>query len=287
MRVIIYPYKLGSQSAKDLQAKLVEAGIRTLRVHPDGRYRPRQNDVIINWGNSHEPNWSMDINRTFLNTPHAVGLAANKLNTFRRLTERNVPTIPWTTDPSVAREWMQVYVRHELNSHSGAGIEIVELEHDIERVALVDELRRNGYNDFADQVMAEVAENRMEVPDAELYTKSINNHGEYRVHVFNGEIIDYRKKSRHYDDEPTEEQKAIRTLGNGWVYRANHLERLERIEQLAIQAIDALDLDFGAVDIIKDAEGNVFVLEVNTAVGMDDHTLSNYTTKILETIHAT
>jgi glutathione synthase/RimK-type ligase-like ATP-grasp enzyme len=281
-RIILYPYKMGSESARALQEQLSVGGRRVLRVRPDGRYRHRLGDILINWGSSRVPAWLG--NNAIANHPEAVALASNKLNTFRKLQEAGVPTIPWTTDAGVASTWDKVYVRHELQGHSGAGIEIIEQQHDAERDRLVNDLIEQGYEDFARQITDEAVQ--VPLPNAPLYTKAVANNGEYRVHVFNGEVIDYRKKSRHHEDEPTDEQSAVRTLGNGWIYRVNNLKRLERVEQLAIQAVSALGLDFGAVDIIKDEGGNVWVLEVNTAVGMDSHTLASYATKINEYINA-
>ena len=48
-------------------------------------------------------------------------------------------------------------------------------------------------------------------------------------------------------------------------------------------AIKALGLDFGAVDIIyNEAEDQHYVLEVNTAPGLEGTTLQKYTEAILE-----
>ncbi len=236
----IYPFKLGSESARRLKEVL---GGRPL-LKPDGVYRPREGDVIINWGSARNPNFLGEGVR-MLNLPEHVEVASNKLSTLVALSRAGVTTIPFTSNQGEASSWDgTIYVRNELRGHSGEGIVII------------------GQDD--------------EVPPAPLYTKAIDNQGEYRIHVMNGEVFDYRKKSRMDGDEPTEDQSKIRTLGNGWIYRQGNLRRLERVEELAIQAINALNLDFGAVDIIMDANGDVFVLEVNTAVGLADNTLESY-----------
>ena len=43
---------------------------------------------------------------------------------------------------------------------------------------------------------------------------------------------------------------------------------------MGIDAVSALGLDFGAVDIIEDADGKLYVLEVNTAPGLEGQTLT-------------
>lgn len=239
-RFVLYPYKLGSRSVN-----LLRDALPAHKVRPDGQYRYREGDVVINWGNSTVPTWlteeAMD---GMLNLPQLVGVASNKLRCLQHLESDGVPTVPFTTDPVVASEWPLVYARHILQGHSGEGIELVH--------------------------------EGTQVPVAPLYTKGLQNNGEYRVHVMNGQVIDYRKKVRHEGDVPLPEQENIRTLGNGWVYRRDGLRRLERVEELALRAIESIGLDFGAVDIINDQDGNVFVLEVNTAVGLEERTLETY-----------
>ena len=246
MRIIIYPYRIYSRSAR-----LLRDALGALLVYPDRNYRPRATDVIINWGNSIVPNWySQDVADNMLNTPHAVGRASNKLTAFRTLEEADVATVDFTTDREEVSRWGACVVRNVLQGHSGEGIEIID---------------RIG----------------VPIPVAPLYTRLIQNSGEYRVHVFNGEVIDYAKKRRYRDDEPEgETEEIVRTNSNGWIFTRDHLRRLERIEDLAIDAIEALGLDFGAVDIIKDENGDVFVLEVNTAMGMTETTQETYTNAI-------
>jgi glutathione synthase/RimK-type ligase-like ATP-grasp enzyme len=296
MRFILAPYKMGSASARLIRDRLRSLGHTALCVRPDGRYRYRQGDLILNWGSSRTPEWMTNeaVLHT-LNKPHNVASASNKLQCFQTLFSSEIPTVPFTTDIALAQDWARngtVYVRHVLNGHSGDGIEIVtggdsEVDGDIrELTEIADRLFALDYTALGESVEYTISTLESEqvdaiVPLAPLYTKKIENTGEYRVHVFKGEVIDYRKKSRHDGDEATDEQGAIRNLANGWIYRSGNLNRLERVESLAISAVEALGLDFGAVDIIKDENGDVMVLEVNTAVGLEEQTLQNYVNAIL------
>lgn len=234
---------MGSESARFLAESL-----GALRVRPNGNYRPRATDFIINWGNGNTPQWAY---QHMLNRPIAVHNAANKLNTFRILHEAGVSVPDFSINRDDSHRWNReghsVYARNVLTGHSGEGIEVI------------------GQYDY-----------EIENPAAPLYVKAIENHGEYRVHVFGGRVIDYTKKRRHNGDEPTDAQNAVRNLANGWVYTRGNLRRLERVENIAVRAVSALGLDFGAVDIIMNEDGDVFVLEVNTACGLADTTLDNY-----------
>lgn len=262
-RVVIYPYKMGSASAR-----LLADSLNALRVRPEGRYTPRSGDFIINWGSSTIPAWNERYRAILgqggirlLNNPVAVGLAANKLSAFHALQEHDVAVPDFTTDVRESEEWgregYNVYARHRLTGHSGSGIEY---------------LTPNLYE--------------IENPNAPLFVKEIINHGEYRVHVANGRVIGYTKKRRRNGDPATDEQLRVRNLDNGWIFTRENLRRLDRIEDLAIRAVAALSLDFGAVDIIKDEEGDVFVLEVNTACGLSDATLDEYLEAFNEIINS-
>lgn len=269
----LYPYKAGSESVAKLKEYL-DAKVIKLK---NSRYRYKTTDTIINWGNSRRPSW-MSIDVPVLNKPEDVAIASNKVLTFQKLEGSGVPTVPFTTDKSIAEQWDKVFVRHSLVGHSGEGIEVLENEDNseyniaIERIA--QELTELGHDYLAGQVMDNSSRGEFSLPHAPLYTKGINNNGEYRVHVFNGEVILYQKKSRRVEDggvdAPEEDESNVRNLSSGWVYRTGNLNRLERIETLAKDAIHALGLDFGAVDIIKDDKGDVFVLEVNSAPGISN-----------------
>lgn len=247
----IYPYKKGSQSVALLKEHLAGKIIKL----EGSRYRQKIEHKLINWGNSHMPDWLANED-TILNKPSAVAIAKDKLETLHTLEQNNIATVEFTDDFGTAHDWLvdgyKVFARHSLTGHSGAGIEVI------------------------DRQMIE------DLPDAPLYTRGVENHGEYRVHVFQGEVILYQKKSRRLDEDGNVvdadgEEADVRNLASNWIYRTGNLRRLERIEQLAINAVEALGLDFGAVDIIKDEEGNVFVLEINSAPGLGNtETLQAY-----------
>jgi glutathione synthase/RimK-type ligase-like ATP-grasp enzyme len=109
------------------------------------------------------------------------------------------------------------------------------------------------------------------IVNAPLYTKQLAIKGEYRVHVFNGEVIDYQKKRKREEAiENGDIAEDIRNINNGWVY--------------SIRATRALGLNFGAVDIIRDINRRSYILEVNTAPGLEGLTLVNYTNAIRKSL---
>lgn len=92
------------------------------------------------------------------------------------------------------------------------------------------------------------------------FMKYIPTDREYRIHVFRNEVIAMSEK--RMTDHCT--SLHIRNFETGWVF--HYLDGIApEIVTLAKSAVSCLGLDFGAVDIIKSVNSNLYVLEVNTA----------------------
>jgi len=257
--IYIYPYKFASKSAKTLREGLSQAlNQRVLMVRPDGKFRPRRDDTVINWGNSTFPTWHWGALRD-MNGPFAVKLAANKLDSFKAFKECEVQTPDWTVSKNEAMDWLQggattVLCRTVLNGHSGIGIVSCSTP-DL-------------------------------LVDAPLYVKYKKKKAEYRVHVFLGHVIDVQQKRRRDGFRENDDFNAqIRNHGNGWVYCRDNLNYDYELEGEAIKAVNALGLDFGAVDVIwNQHENRYYVLEVNTAPGLDGGTVDHYVREITDVV---
>ena len=121
---------------------------------------------------------------------------------------------------------------------------------------------------------------------------------EYRVHVFQNEILSVCKKVK--TNEETRIQP-VRNRQNGWTLQRDlgdiPAHQLEEIRTNALKAVGALGYTFGAVDLIYISDNNphrgrynssVVVLEVNKAPGLDDRSarvwakaIGNYVNKYL------
>lgn len=239
MPIKVAPYKMGSQSARALAR-----GLGVLRVR--NTYVPKRRDLIINWGKSSlQTRYPLQV----INQPEYVRIAANKLYTYQVLKEAEFINVPsWTTNIHQAQAWVEesykVYCRTQLTGHSGSGIVI--------------------------------ADNDTPIVNAPLYTRGVKCKYEYRVHVFQGELLDVQQKKKRLNWEGNSIQ-GIRNASNGWVYARDNIECPALVTDAAIEAVNILGLDFGAVDIgYNQHENKCYLFEVNTAPGLEGTTLIKY-----------
>ena len=188
-------------------------------------------------------------NVRIINHPDAVAKATNKLETFKSFEHAEFTHIPpWTTDRTVVEQWINdghsVVCRTILNGHSGRGIIL--------------------------------ADNVGQLVDCPLYTQYVKKLKEFRVHVAFNDVIDVQEKRRR-NDVGKDADSRIRNHHTGWVYCREEITEPTDLRQVAQSAIAALGLDFGAVDIIwNQKQDRCYVLEVNTACGLEGTTLTNY-----------
>lgn len=258
MRPIVYPYNMGSHSATALAHAL-----STRKVYPDRKYRPHNNHVIINWGSGACPKWGGEAH--WLNHWKYVEVAGNKLSTLNKLNDAGIPVPHFSTDLNYVRENLtdeysaQWVARKVLRGHSGEGIELI----------------MGGTQYGLGESVWPTAPLYTVWPTAPLYTKYIKKRNEYRVHVLWDRVIDVQEKRVREGSEGNNFQ--IRSHANGWVFCRDSITESATRDQLAVDAVRALGLDFGAVDIIYNSYiDTYFVLEVNTAPGLEGQTLDNY-----------
>lgn len=261
MRPIIYPYKFGSASARLLSTELRQRGHRAKRVRADGNYSYWGNHLAINWGSSSLPQWPSvrGAQVRWLNTPIAVGLAGNKLTAFQKMQEAGVSIPEFTTSLDMAANWYEegatIISRHQLSGHSGAGI-VLSTE--------------DGISTMRRGIMCP------------LYVKYVKKAAEYRIHVVKGEVIDVQQKMKRRETPNEEVNYKVRNHANGWIYARMDIDLLSAdICRWAIAAVSALGLDFGAVDVVwNNHHQRAYILEVNTAPGLEGTTLTKYANAI-------
>ena len=225
------------------------------------RWAYRPGDLVINWGNSSLRNNVPD--EGYINHPHAVANAIRKDIAWAMLREAGVPTVEWTSYHQTAFEWMRdnddrVLVRTSLSGSRGQGITVYGMDM-TDWARPVHEFLEVGFGDVYVKVFGR---------NPQLVT-------EYRVHVVDGQVIDFvqKKRSNSYEGRPN---PYVRSYKNGWIFARQEVEISEAVNAASVGAVKALGLDFGAVDIAEDRSGAVCVYEVNTAPGIEGSTVPAY-----------
>lgn len=236
----------GDRPSNGAKALAQQPGFKRLRTGKG----IKPGDRIINWGVTKlQIQWPVVVDT--INMPAQVAAATNKLTAFYKLQAAKVQTVPWTEDHTVVDEWSEkgytIIGRTKLTGHSGDGIIIIEKGEPIQ--------------------------------PALLYTKYIFKEKEFRVHVVNGKVIDTQQKIKDPDKEVLSWR--VRSHENGFIFARNGVIPSDGRDSLAVATCAALDLDFGAVDIIE-KDGEFYVLEVNTAPGLEGQTIASYTTAFQE-----
>ena len=243
----IYSYNQKSEGAKELAKEL-----KILRVsHNVSKFKGDKNKTVINWGSSELPKEVMKCK--ILNHPDAIFISTNKLTYLLVCYNAGVRVPEFTENIELAKDWIKaehpVMCRRILNGSGGDGI-----------------------------VYAESLDTLVNAP---LYTKYIPKKDEYRIHFANNKIFYLQRKYRN--PEENFPNWIVRNLEGGFLYENGNVEPPLDVLNQAHRAFAASTLDFGAVDVIwNDKRQKAYVLEINTAPGLEGRTLQEYKNIFIE-----
>lgn len=249
-RLAVYSYNPGSQGAR-----LLADSLRCVRIrHEASRFKGNLRTLLINWGARSLPYEATKC--TVLNNPKAVAKAADKISFFKTLTTA-VPIPKWTDDPAIAKVWYDdgkmVVGRKLVNSSEGRGIVLMK--------------KQGGNRNYRDHVSRDF------VPNLPLYTVYISKVAEYRVHVIKGKVVLIAQKRKREG----EQHSYVRNSVGGWVFSINNVDPPPPgMTDACIKCIKELGLDFGALDVVVTNDSKFFILEVNTAPGIEGTTVEKY-----------
>lgn len=242
----IYPYRTGSKSVAALKEALQIKSIK----RENSSFKGSEDKIVINWGNSMLPDEVLKCQ--IINKPDAVALACNKLDFFNKMKDKlSIPD--FTIDKCVARSWIEagktVLARTKLTANSGQGIYILDSE--------------TSWNNFNHNTV-------------KMYVKYVPKKDEYRVHISEGEVIDVQRKAKRADISHEVDWR-IRNSGNGFVFVRQDVNPPKELLEECVKAVTLCGLDFGAVDVIwNDYYKTPYVLEINTAPGLEGSTINTY-----------
>lgn len=249
---LLLPYndysKGGRALAKALDIHLLRRGKALPKSFKEG-----QRVNMINWGsqtNKAGASW------TILNQPKHIRICSNKFEFFAHVKEKvRIPDV--TNDIDTARQWLEE--GHEVmgRRYVGSCGQDICWSSDIERFC-----------------------------DSEFWSKYKKKESEYRIHIAFGEIISVQKKALRKEDpttgepiDPSTVDYRVRNHRNGFIFARHEITVPQDVFTQAEAAMATIGLDFGAVDVIwNNYEQKAYVLEINTAPGLEGTTLVDYTT---------
>lgn len=174
------------------------------------------------------------------------GSGVDKLTQYQWFVDNNVPALEYTTDIAVVKEWIgvgdTVFGRKYLNSSCGKGIVVMDKE-------------------FTEP--------------CPVYTRYKKKKREFRVHVFQDKVVAITEKRRRAGHDGERDTK-IRNLANGYVFCQTVENIPDGLADLAVKAAQVSKSLFRGVDIGYNEKKGLFVIEVNSAPGIQGTNLNKY-----------
>jgi len=224
--------------SRSAKALATGLGCKVLKLEGSS-YHSRPGDIVINWGNSNYPDFLYSTNLNCVPLSHVT----NKLSFFQRMEDSGDTPPHWTDMEDIPDEAYPIVARTVLNGHSGVGIHIADTPDDL--------------------------------VEAPLYVKYIKKQEEYRVHIGTYGIILVQRKARRLDHHNPDWR--VRNHANGFVYQRDGFTPPEAVLEASRRCFERTHLDFGAVDVIwNEHQQKAYVLEVNTAPGLEGSTVDDY-----------
>lgn len=263
-RIIIYPYDMKSESYGLLRDTLREAHGKenVIGVYSDGAYSPKKSDVIVGWGYSKSPLWgdkALTVGANWLNRPSSIGNAVHKDTAFFLFRAHKVGIPNFTSSAKEASVWVSqeipVVQREILTGSKGKGASVAHIPQEFN-------------------------------PHAKLYTQLVPKKREFRVHVFQGKVIDVHEKIFKGKNAKDFEIMAAQTpeQDESWVWKRSGVVLPLDAATQSERAVSALGLAFGGVDVVIDKAEKAYVLEVNTAPWLGTKNVQYYVKSILKEV---
>jgi len=242
-KLYMYAYANYSESAKLLADKLDVWLIK----HEKSTFKGEDGQFILNWG-AGTGIFNANVGHAkVLNPPELIDIAVNKRDYFYRAYTPNGPRLPmWTTQRRHAKEWCEegytIIARTMLEGCKGTGLV--------------------------------VCKKPLDIPDAGLYTIKVENVvDEYRVYMFEQEVLDYRvKKGKKVDDM---------VIGEGIDFLIDHRPLPDDVILQCQKAAKRLPLMTQGIDVLWDGK-KAWVLETNTAPYLGIQVANKYAKRINE-----
>lgn len=213
--------------------------------------------VLINMGRTN-PSVLPSGRYVLINPPEQVANAADKRLTKEKFDASGVATASWWPDFNIPERKFPVVVKHRRGSR-GTGVYLMRTPEELAAF-----YRQRG-EDF--------------VKENFIVERFRNYRYEYRLHATQDRVFLANRKAR-VDGVPGDQRWKHSFENSVWFHEDNPEFRTpstwEAVKAEACKAVASLGMDFGAVDVKVSGEGKFFIIEVNSAPSLGDHTREQY-----------
>ena len=185
------------------------------------------------------------------------GDCKDKIAQYMWFKAQNLPALTFTTNHEEAKAWFQgtdtvVFARKLTRASEGKGIV--------------------------------VATEAGQLPAAPVYTLYKKKKKEFRVHVFKDVVVQVLEK-RKRKEFTGERDSRIRNTANGYVFCSEGVVEPAGLRELALKASKVTSSHFRGVDIgFNEKLNELFVIEVNSAPGIEGSNVDKYVQTILKQV---
>jgi D-alanine-D-alanine ligase-like ATP-grasp enzyme len=184
------------------------------------------------------------------------GGCCDKITQYKWYEANGIQSVPYTTSREEVKSWLKegkaVFARLLTKASEGRGIVVMEKEQDL--------------------------------VEAPVYTLYVPKKREFRVHLFKDRVVHILEKKKRAGTEVSSTK--VRNLANGWVFCSEIEQVPADIQALALSARKVTSSDFVGVDIGYNEKKNLlFVIECNSAPGIEGSNVQRYVEKIKQYAH--
>lgn len=232
MAIILRRRKLGRTSCKEI-SRLSRTGIVSVR---NDKPIPAGHDIVFRWGTTSNLPYRVD---TVVNESKSIHWAADKASSRKLMADAELSPKTWLH----IDDWSKHYLENDV------GINVI----------VRPSVHAQGKNVHHCVSVAEVVE-ACDKHGSYYISEFIDKVAEYRVFVVSGRVACVAKKT------PADEKAIAWNVAQGGRFDNVRWGEwpIEAI-RVAIKAFLMSGLDFGGVDVMVDADGKAYVLEINSA----------------------
>lgn len=205
-------------SSKELAFHLKSGGasVDVFKPFKEKRYDYFDYDLVFNYGCS-----ARISSRAIINKPVAVEACVDKPTSFQAFQRAGVDTVEYATRlDDVPAHWDWLVVREQRDGRKAEGL--------------------NYYENIPG-----------EIPDGQLFTEYYEHRYEYRVVIFNGEVVGYYYKNRKPD--------------GWWHFMVQPQRGFDKMGEQCVRAAKELGIDYVGFDVVAKDKNNFRILEANSS----------------------